>query len=196
VPEPTGTGAFGRTSDGQWQGVLPLAGASTGAPITLNGMAISPIGVVTGLQGLAVNGALTLTGGTFWTSMPIWTTGIRPTALPGNFPIQGNVILDADPTVPLGAATKQYVDDEVAAVPRGLPLTGGTLTGTLNGTNGLFSSMLRAVEMRADMLANNAGNGPPAVTWPPTLPGHVATKAYVDNAIAAAIAAAFAARGL
>jgi hypothetical protein len=43
----------------------------------------------------------------------------------GDCTIGGNVILPADPTTPLQAATKQYADKK-------LPLTGGTLSGRLN----------------------------------------------------------------
>ena len=43
--------------------------------------------------------------------------------------LTGPLVLAADPVVPLGAATRQYVDAHQSA---GLPLTGGTMTGPIN----------------------------------------------------------------
>jgi len=69
----------------------------------------------------------------------------------------GDLILDHDPVVNLEAATKQYVDQEVAGVSGGsgdfLPLSGGTMTGDL-------------------ILYND-----------PVIDLHAATKQYVDNTI-------------
>lgn len=58
---------------------------------------------------------------------------VVPLSQSGALPITGGTLtgplyLAADPVVPLGAATKQYIDRAVASA---LPLSGGTLTGTL-----------------------------------------------------------------
>jgi hypothetical protein len=66
----------------------------------------------------------------------------------------GPLTLFADPTLPLGASTKQYVDNKIAGQGPFLSLTGGTLTGPL--------------VLAAD----------------PTLPLGASTKQYVDNKIA------------
>jgi hypothetical protein len=53
-----------------------------------------------------------------------------------------------------------------------LPLTGGTLTGTLNGTSAIFSGSVQAAS------GSFSGNVTAAT---PTSSGHVATKGYVDS---------------
>lgn len=69
------------------------------------------------------------------TSSVIISTGIYGQAVSFGSVAQFNVpaIAAADPTQPLGMATKQYVDNSIAGVPIGnyLPLTGGTVTGEL-----------------------------------------------------------------
>lgn len=72
----------------------------------------------------------------------------------------GAVTLKADPTVNLGAATKQYVDNKVSGLKIGnyMPKSGGTFTG--------------AVTLAAD----------------PTADMHAATKKYVDETTSTAVA--------
>lgn len=83
----------------------------------------------------------------------------------------GNLVLNAAPTVDLGAATKKYVDDAIAGVSGGnisgdyLPLTGGTLTGAVNLQNSSLSLVFNENEVvnklsygsiRMDDTANSA----------------------------------------
>ena len=72
----------------------------------------------------------------------------------------GPLILSADPTAALGAASKQYVDAVRTLTGNYLPLAGGTLTGALTGTTASFSGVLLAAD--------------------PTASNGAATKSYVD----------------
>jgi microcystin-dependent protein len=72
--------------------------------------------------------------------------------------LTGPLILNGNPTTPLGAATKQYVDSIQGG---GLPLTGGTMLGAIN------------------MNSNPLLNVPD-----PTSPQNPATKNYVDTTFA------------
>jgi microcystin-dependent protein len=72
--------------------------------------------------------------------------------------LTGPLLLAADPVVPLGAATKQYVDNSSTS---GLPLTGGTMQGPINM------------------------NTLPILNVPnPSGPQDAASKSYVDTAVA------------
>jgi hypothetical protein len=68
----------------------------------------------------------------------------------GGGTLTGPLVLAADPSAPAQAATKNYVDVGDAAVAAlantKLPLTGGTLTGALNGTTGNFSGVATAAD--------------------------------------------------
>jgi hypothetical protein len=139
-----------------------VLGSGAGGPlsppskwISYAGYILYPYGVVIGnpsggnkgigalnLQSIYINGTLVdlskyflLTGGT----------------------LTGSLTLASDPTTPLGAATKQYVDGKIVTVNANfanyLPLAGGTLAGMLT--------------LSAD----------------PTTALHAATKEYVDNKI-------------
>lgn len=85
-----------------------------------------------------------------------WKGGIGGTAylpLTGGT-LTGPLILSGDPSVPLGASTKQYVDTKTGQY---LPLAGGTLTGGIT-TPGVT----------ANMLSGPGGNAPPvAIASPP-----------------------------
>ena len=71
--------------------------------------------------------------------------------------LTGPLLLAADPTLPLGAATKEYVDNSSTS---GLPLTGGTMQGPINM------------------------NTLPILNVPnPSGPQDAATKNYVDSAV-------------
>ena len=100
--------------------------------------------------------------------------------------LTGALILNADPAAALGAATKQYVDNEVATV---LPLAGGTLTGglTLNAdpTAALGAATKQYVDNEvATALPLTGGTLTGALTLnaDPTAALHAATKQYVDAA--------------
>jgi hypothetical protein len=73
----------------------------------------------------------------------------------------------AAPTAAGHAATRQYVDDGLAAR---LPLAGGTLTGALSGTSATFSGTVGVAA--------------------PTAGGHAATRQYVDDGLATRLSAA------
>lgn len=105
----------------------------------------------------------------------------------------GPLILSGDPTVPLGAATKQYVDNTVeAAEAEYLPLTGGTVTGAIilpgNPTSGgeaadkTYVDAGDAVAGNGRFLPLSGGTVTGAITLPanPTTGLQAATKQYVD----------------
>lgn len=81
-----------------------------------------------------VSGALPLTGGT----------------------MTGDLILNANPTNVLGAATKQYVDAQVGGVGY-LPLTGGTLTGALTLPGNPISALQAAPKQYVDLMMPKTG---------------------------------------
>lgn len=124
--------------------------------------------------------------------LPIW--GGQMTGLLG---------LSGDPTTALGAATKQYVDAVAANQGNYLPLTGGTLTGTLQGPQGSAAATTFQVgQANTGLYAPGGGNiglsaaGTPVfsssaiiarlliqtlVAADPTQPLGIATKQYVDS---------------
>ena len=120
----------------------------------------------------------------------------------------GPLVLPADPTNALQAATKQYVDGVNAKLFNYLPLIGGTLTGQL-GLTGSATTPLRfgsesAGNFNLTMLASEGGmnwqfNSSPIILWTkddiqarkplvlsadPTNPLQAATKQYVDGKFA------------
>lgn len=121
----------------------------------------------------------------------------------------GPVVLSADPTVPLHAATKQYVDLHLpltggtlsgalvlagpptvalhaatkAYVDLHLPKTGGILTGALTLAGAPINSLHAATKAYVDLHLPRIGGtvtGPITYNGPPTVSGHLANKAYVD----------------
>jgi hypothetical protein len=106
------------------------------------------------------------------------------------------IALPADPTTALQAATKQYVDARVATVPTGfLPLTGGTMTGTINvpagepaikcenawiGSDGTNVSVVSESNYLTVKAGEVVAGSPLALPGDPTQSLHAATKAYVD----------------
>jgi hypothetical protein len=116
-------------------------------------------GGVLGIGGQQIgNGDLVIWNGTLFqrvqgSGLTVVEADARYVALSGGV-MTGALQLNADPTVPLGAATKQYVDDlQTTIAAQYLPLGGGTLTGPLT--------------LAAD----------------PTTAFEAATMQYVDNAI-------------
>lgn len=106
--------------------------------------------------------------------------------------LTGPLVLQADPSANLGAATKQYVDNKV--VTGGaiyLPLAGGTLTGPL-----VLSGLPTVPNQAANKAyVDNTGlwvpvvggtmTGPLVLPADPTLPLQASTKAYVDSKLIA-----------
>jgi microcystin-dependent protein len=116
--------------------------------------------------------------------------------------LTGPLILNADPTVPLGAATKEYVDNSQTS---GLPVTGGTMQGVINmNTNPILNlpdpsgPQDAATKHYADgvvsgLAALNSPNFTGTPTAPTASPGdgttRLATTAYVDAAAGGAAGA-------
>jgi hypothetical protein len=146
------------------------------------------------------------TAGVTWTWDGFkWTLTPPPTAV-AYLPLAGGVMtgaltLAADPTLPLQAATKEYVDTAVAAGGGGgggggLPLTGGTLTGPLAGTSATFSGQVSGASgvftgmVNAASYAGPTGASPPVAAASPP-PGDnsldLATTAWVTAMVNAAV---------
>ena len=98
--------------------------------------------------------------------------------------LTGPLTLAADPTTALQAATKEYVDGQVATA---LPKTGGTLTGALSLPADPTSSLQAATKHYVDSqsaaaLPTSGGTltGPLTLAADPTAALQPATKAYAD----------------
>jgi hypothetical protein len=114
--------------------------------------------------------------------------------------LSGPLILAADPTLPLGAVTKQYVDANSSTGGPFLPLAGGTLTGPLALNADPTTNLQAATKQYVDAHSGTGGGagylpltggtltGPLTLAADPTVPLGTATKEYVDNSITAAIA--------
>jgi hypothetical protein len=74
----------------------------------------------------------------------------------------GPLILHADPTQVMGAATKQYVDNRPATDPTKLPLAGGTMTGVLALFADPTSDLDAATKRYVDANAGGEGGIPEA----------------------------------
>ena len=121
------------------------------------------------------------------------TSGVKlgdmaSTILPlGGGAMTGPLILSGPPSVAGQAATKSYVDGQVAAA---LPISGGTLSGPLSlasdPTTTLQAATKRYVDTRVSTSVPNTGG---IVTGPITLPAdptsglQAATKQYVDTRV-------------
>lgn len=103
----------------------------------------------------------------------------------------GPLVLSGDPTQPMEAATKQYVDQHGGGASGDfLPLSGGTLTGPLTLAADPSTAMQAATKQYADkMLPLAGGTMTGALTLPadPTSDMQAATKKYVDDAVAGGI---------
>ena len=98
--------------------------------------------------------------------------------------LTGTLTLSADPTSPGQAATKHYVDTQVATA---LPLTGGSLTGLLSLAAAPTAALHGATKQYVDgqivtALPYSGGTLTGALTLAgaPTAPLQAATKSYVD----------------
>lgn len=99
----------------------------------------------------------------------------------------GPLVLPGDPTQPMEAATKHYVDQHGGGASGDfLPLSGGTMTGPLTLAADPTTAMGAATKQYADkMLPLAGGTMTGAITLPadPTSEMQAATKKYVDNAV-------------
>jgi hypothetical protein len=157
---------------------LPTAGGAMTGPMTVLSPAVSTNPATKGYVDAMVSNAnlyflSILTGGT----------------------MEGDIILAHDPVQPLEACTKQYADKR-------LPLTGGTLTGSITfpvqkgivwdadtsivayGSK-YIKIQAGAVEIEFNGVQNGLTVNTPITTINPTLPVHVATKDYVDSKVVA-----------
>ena len=97
----------------------------------------------------------------------------------------GPLTLAANPTTPLGAATKQYVDSIAPGGPF-LPISGGQMTGLLTLSGPPTAANHAATKAYADTMTPLAGGtmtGLLTLSGPPTLPLQAVTKAYADAII-------------
>jgi hypothetical protein len=104
----------------------------------------------------------------------------------------GLLVLSANPTVALGAATKQYVDAINTALTTSiggkLALAGGTMTGTLalagDPSSALHATTKQYTDAAAALKLNKAGDtmtGALTLAADPSSALHAATKQYVDG---------------
>lgn len=99
----------------------------------------------------------------------------------------GPLVLSGDPTQPMEAATKKYVDEHGGGASGDfLPLSGGTMTGPITLAADPTTAMQAATKQYADkMLPLAGGTMTGALTLPadPTSDMQAATKKYVDQAL-------------
>jgi hypothetical protein len=88
------------------------------------------------------DGAATFTGAV--TATGFTGSGAGLTNLPASAVTGATLSLTGTPTLPAHAVTLSHLDSRLAAY---LPLTGGTLTGNLGGTNATFSGNLQATNL-------------------------------------------------
>lgn len=96
--------------------------------------------------------------------------------------MQGPIALSGDPSLPLQAATKQYVDSQGQSA---LKKTGGTLTGALTLAADPATPLQAATKQYADARVQRTGDtmtGALTLAADPVQPLHAATKQYVDTA--------------
>jgi hypothetical protein len=120
-------------------------------------------GGVLGIGGQQINnGDLVIWNGTLFqrvqgSGLTVVEADARYVALGGGV-MTGALQLNADPTVPLGAATKQYVDDLDALIAtQYLPLGGGTLTGPLTLAADPTANLQPATKIYVDDAVIDAG---------------------------------------
>jgi hypothetical protein len=103
--EPVGAGVFGRTSAAAWEAALAIAGGTLTGPLNGTSFNFSGNGVL--------GGNLTLPG-------TVSPGAISPySGVNGNLTLQGNILLDRNPTAPLQAVPLQYLNSALAALPPG-----------------------------------------------------------------------------
>ncbi|MBS0558418.1 MAG: hypothetical protein JSR21_00005, partial [Proteobacteria bacterium] len=105
--------------------------------------------------------------------------------------MRGALALAADPSVPLQAATKQYVD---ASASQSLPIAGGVMNGALTLSGDPQASLQAATKHYVDTglaaalpLAGGVMAGPLSLASDPVTLSQAATKHYVDGQTATAL---------
>jgi hypothetical protein len=102
--------------------------------------------------------------------------------------LTGPLTLAGNPSAPLQAATKSYVDNGVAIT---LPLSGGTLSGNLtlaaDPTVPLQAATKRYVDNNALPVGGGTLSGPLTLAANPVTTLQAATKQYVDNQVSSAL---------
>jgi hypothetical protein len=119
-----------------------------------------------------------------WVLVSGGASGTPPSGGPflplGGGTMLGNLILNADPTDPLGAVTKEYVDNNF------LSLSGGTMTGDLildgDPTNPLGAATMEYVDNSIAAAIGGGGGGGGAVVVPPPLAANWATVNFSYSA--------------
>ena len=157
-----------------------LDGIAAGAEINQNAFANFVVGTTT-IQADNKTDTLQFTAGANITLTPDATNDAITIG------ISDNLVLPADPTESLQAATKQYVDNANA---KKLNLAGGTLTGALTLPSDPTVALQAATKQYVDNanvkklnLAGGTLTGPLTLSGDPTTVLQPATKQYVDTAI-------------
>jgi len=169
------TGGTVPTSDD----LVPLGQASANVTVTYSQF-MSGLGSVPNLD--ASQMTIAATGGGTSTTLADFAAGVLP--LTGGR-LNGALTLGADPSTPLEAATKQYVDASLACA---LPYGGGTLSGALNLAADPTTSMQAATKQYVDRqsaiaLPKSGGtmSGTLTLATNPAANMQAATKQYVDS---------------
>ena len=159
--------------------LVPLGQGKMNAMVTY-GQFMSALGSVPNLD--ASQFVIESAGAGTKTTLADFAVGVLPLA---GGTLNGTLTLAGDPSAPLQAATKQYVDVRAAGA---LPSSGGTLTGTLNLAADPSASMQAATKQYVDgqiavTLPRSGGtmSGPLALAADPATNMQAATKQYVDG---------------
>jgi hypothetical protein len=154
-------------------------GTNTAVPY---GQFVSGLPEVPGLDASSM--LVTATGGSKSQKLADFAAGTLPTA---GGSMTGALMLAANPTMPLHASPKQYVDMRAAAA---LPAAGGTMTGALTLANDPTASLHAATKEYVDTqayaaLPKSGGTmtGVLALFGDPVASSQAATKHYVDNQV-------------
>jgi hypothetical protein len=154
-------------------------GINTAVPY---GQFISGLPEVSGINASSM--LVTATGSSKSQRLADFAAAVVPTA---GGTMTGALVLAANPTTPLQASPKQYVDMQAAAA---LPVAGGTMTGKLTLASGPTDSLQAATKEYVDtqistVLPRSGGimTGLLALSGDPVASSQAATKHYVDNQV-------------
>jgi len=176
-----------------------LAPSSPGPFITANWATVTGTGGTGGGGGVGIPDA-PFDGKLYGRQSGVWLAVPTDYLLLSGGTLSGPLILAADPTLPLGAVTKQYVDANSSTGGPFLPLAGGTLTGPLALNADPTTNLEAATKQYVDAHSGTGGGagylpltggtltGPLTLAADPTVPLGAATKEYVDDSITTAIA--------